>query len=251
VHEAEIAAMDAYGNRSSLRFKIRFNHSAVAAEEKTELSDCTRTFSYQKENVYENGNFRFYVPANALYDNLCVKYSESPKKTGYFSKIYRVGDSSIPFQYPFEISIKPEGLTPALMEKAAVVRLDNNYPNYIGGTIEKGFVKGKTYIMGNFAVTLDTVAPRISVSKSFSTNYQGIKKSYIAFRITDNLSGIRDYNGFIDGKWALFEYDAKDDLLIHQLDPSRFEYTSNTTIKIVVTDDKGNTTTLETKYRAN
>lgn len=250
VHDVEVAAVDAYGNRSNLRFKIRFNNSEHPADGKAGKSTCTRTFSFLTENVFENENFRFYVPANALYDDLCFRYSESPKRIGYYSKTYKAGDSSIPFQYPFEISIRPEGLAPALMEKAVVVRLDNNYPNYIGGTIEKGFIKGKTYIMGSFAVTLDTTPPKITVHKGFSTNYQGIKKTYIAFRITDNLTGIREYNGFINGKWALFEYDAKNNLLIHQLDPSRFEYNINTGIKLVVADDKGNTSTLETKYRA-
>ncbi|HEX3006270.1 MAG TPA: peptidoglycan DD-metalloendopeptidase family protein, partial [Bacteroidales bacterium] len=248
VHNVEITAGDSYGNTSSLRFKIRYKDSGG---DRVYNDSCIRTFSYLKENVFETDSFRFFVPLNALYNDLCLKYSTRPRKAGYYSRIYQVGDSSIPMQYPFEISIKPSGLSQALMEKALIVRLDNNYANSIGGTFEKGFIKGKTYIMGSFVVTLDTTPPRIFVHKNFSTNYQGIRKSYIAFKISDNLSGISTYNGFIDGKWALFEYDAKDNLLVHQIDETRFQYNSNTSIKIVVTDSKNNSATLETKYKAN
>ncbi len=248
-HDIEITASDAYGNKSNLRFKIKAQ--SVLTPSDTFDDKCFRYFPFQKENIFSTDSFKLLVPSNALYKDLCLKYSEKPRRQGFNSKIYQVGDSSTPFQFPFEISIKPQGLTLALMEKALVVRLDNNYANSIGGTIEKGFIKGKTYIMGSFAVTLDTTPPRISVAHGFSTYYQRIKKTYIAFRITDNLSGIRDYNGYINGEWALFEYDAKRDLMIHQLDETRFQYNSNTTIRIEVSDSKNNKTTLETKYRPN
>jgi hypothetical protein len=248
-HDIEITASDAYGNKSNLRFKIKAQ--GVLTPSDTIDDNCFRYFPFQKENVFSTDSFKLLVPSNALYKDLCLKYSEKPSRPGFNSKIYQVGDSSTPFQFPFEISIKPRDLTPAQMEKALIVRLDNNYANSIGGTIEKGFIKGKTYIMGSFAVTLDTTPPRITPYRGFSTYYQGIRKTYIAFKITDNLSGIRDYSGFIDGKWALFEYDAKDNLLIHQLDQTRFQYNSNTNIRIEVTDSKNNTSWLETKYRSN
>jgi hypothetical protein len=246
VHQVEITAFDTYGNKSSLIFKVRFKDSPVAKE----LSDtCQRTLPFNKENTFTRDSFRVVIPLNALYNDLCLKFSERPQRVGYNSKIYQIGDSSIPFQFPFEISIKPTGLTPALMEKALLVRLDNNALINIGGTAEKDYIKGRTYIMGSFAVTLDTTPPRIAFAHGFSTYYQGIRKTYIAFKITDNLSRIRDYSGFIDGQWALFEYDAKRNLLIHELDTKRFRYTGNTSIRIEVSDSKNNKSTLQTKYR--
>jgi len=247
VHNVEVTAFDTYGNKSTLNFKIKStnNNSAIL----NDSSECLRTFSFLKENIFTADNFKLLIPLNALYTDICFRFATKPGKPGYYSKIYQVGDSSIPVQFPFEISIKPENLSPSLLEKALIVRFDDGNPNNIGGTIDKDFVKGKTYIMGSFAVTIDTTPPRIVPYRSFSTSYQGIRKIYIAFKITDNLSGIRDYNGFIDGKWALFEYDAKNNLMLHQIDNSRFKYNAGTNIKIVVSDSKNNTTTLETKYR--
>ncbi|NJK97905.1 MAG: hypothetical protein HC905_26025 [Bacteroidales bacterium] len=206
VHQVEVIAADAYGNQSSLSFRIKYQEYDNPPE--LNADSCFRYFSFLKENSFSTDSFRLTIPLNALYKDLCLKFTQKPQRTGYSSKIYQVGDSYVPVQYPFEISIKPN-LPPTLLEKALIVRLDNNNPNSIGGTIENGFIKGRTYIMGNFTVTIDTTPPRILPFGSFSTYYQRIKKTYIAFKITDNLAGIRDYNGYIDGKWALFEFDAK------------------------------------------
>lgn len=246
VHDVEITALDTYGNKSTLKFKLKAQ--SVLTPSDTIDDNCFRYFPFQKENLFASDNFRLVVPSNALYKDLCLKYSVKPKQTGYYSSLHQVGDSSIPFQYPFEISIKPEGLTRTLLEKALIVRLDNNYANSIGGAVDKDFIKGKTYIMGTFAVAIDTTPPKITPYRSFSTYYQGIRKTYIAFKIRDNLAGIRDYSGFIDGKWALFEFDAKRDLLIHQIDKSRFQYNSNTSVRIEVSDSKNNKSIFEMKY---
>lgn len=249
VHSVEITASDVNNNTSNLSFQIRYQENTSP---NPMVSDsCNQYFSYMKENNFTTNNFKLFIPLNALYKDLCLKFSEKPKKIGYFSRIYQVGDSSIPFQFPLEISIKPENLPPALQKKAIVVRLDNNNPNSIGGAVENGYIKGKTYILGNFALTVDTTPPRILPHKGFTTNYQGIKRSYITFRISDNLSGISTYKGFINGKWALFEYDLKNGLLVHQIDESRFQYNTKTNIRIEVSDSKDNTATFETKYRPN
>ncbi len=39
------------------------------------------------------------------------------------------------------------------------------------------------------------------------------KERFLKIKISDNLTGIKSFNGYIDGKWILLEYDAKNDLL--------------------------------------
>jgi hypothetical protein len=62
----------------------------------------------------------------------------------------------------------------------------------------------------------------------------------IAFSIKDNLSGIHSFIGKIDGNWALFEYDAKDDLLYYVFDPARMQFGTNHLLKLTVIDGCGN-----------
>ena len=36
-------------------------------------------------------------------------------------------------------------------------------------------------------------------------------------RLKDDVSGIKSYNAFLNGKWALFEYDPKSNLIYHKI----------------------------------
>jgi hypothetical protein len=56
----------------------------------------------------------------------------------------------------------------------------------------------------------------------------------------DDLSGIKSYEPSIDGKWALFEYDQKNDVLIYKFDPERITKGSKHTLSLKVTDNREN-----------
>jgi hypothetical protein len=60
------------------------------------------------------------------------------------------------------------------------------------------------------------------------------------------LSGIQSYNGFIDGKWVLLEYDAKNDLLtgsLAQVSKGQHE------LKLIVKDYKNNIAETSVSFR--
>jgi len=54
------------------------------------------------------------------------------------------------------------------------------------------------------------------------------------------LSGIKSYEPAIDGKWALFEYDQKNDVLIYRFDPVRLTKGTTHSLTLKVTDNKEN-----------
>ena len=98
---------------------------------------------------------------------------------------------------------------------------------------------------GTYFVMRDTAAPTIKainfdkevkVQKDFSA-----MKS-IQLKIGDNLSGIQFYSGTIDGKWVLFEYDPKKDMLKYTFDDSITKGSHE--LKVTVIDKCGN----ERKY---
>jgi hypothetical protein len=62
----------------------------------------------------------------------------------------------------------------------------------------------------------------------------------IRIRIKDDLSGIKSYEPEIDGNWALFEYDQKNDLLIYRFDEKRIKRHSEHLFKLKVSDNKDN-----------
>jgi hypothetical protein len=55
--------------------------------------------------------------------------------------------------------------------------------------------------------------------------------------------------GTLDGKWALFEYDAKTDMITHYFDAERFELGKRHEFVLKVTDNKGNESTYKASFR--
>jgi hypothetical protein len=100
---------------------------------------------------------------------------------------------------------------------------------------------------GNYAVSVDTTPPVIK-----PLNFSGIPDMsdmyYMLFRVKDDFSGIMSYEGYIDGDWALFEYDAKNDLVFYKFDPERISRESNHDIELYVIDNKQNITFYYTEF---
>lgn len=64
------------------------------------------------------------------------------------------------------------------------------------------------------------------------------KAKHISFGISDNLSGIDTYNGYLDGQWVLMSYDAKTSIVRHYLDPNLLPGEHSFTLE--VTDERQN-----------
>lgn len=72
------------------------------------------------------------------------------------------------------------------------------------GKYGNGWLKTECKSFGTFGVYYDTIAPILSFSKSKKKS-----SNMIRFKISDNLSGIADYNVYINDVWQIAEYDAK------------------------------------------
>ena len=70
----------------------------------------------------------------------------------------------------------------------------------------------------------------------------------LRFTIVDHLSGIEKYEGYIDNKWVLFEYDPKNDLLEYTFDSERIHKGSDHELELYVTDAKGNVNLYHTGF---
>ena len=67
------------------------------------------------------------------------------------------------------------------------------------------------------------------------------------FSISDGLSGIKSYNGYLNGKWILFEYDNKTKKITHNFSDGIVAEGANE-LKIIVVDNLGNSTIFETRF---
>ena len=138
----------------------------------------------------------------------------------------------------FDLSIKTENLNPAIGDKAIVVYKDGTGATTSrGGKYENGFISCKAREFGTYYVKVDTSAPQIKpLNVIAGKNMRTYKK--LLFKITDNLSGIVDFDTYVDDKWAVTDYDAKFSALTHTLDQN---LTAGEHIfKVVVVDERKN-----------
>jgi len=146
----------------------------------------------------------------------------------------------------FDLSIKTENLNPSLADKAVVVFKDGaGATTSRGGKFESGFIVTKAREFGTYYVRLDTTKPQIKILNVVpERNMRTYKK--ILVKISDNLSGISDFDTYIDGKWALTNYDAKSATITHTLDQKLSS--GEHFFKVVVIDERKNVAEYSVKF---
>jgi hypothetical protein len=152
----------------------------------------------------------------------------------------------VPLNKYVDVKIKPTSLPENLNDKALIALIDipTNSFSSLGGEYSFGWVKSTTRVLGDMCVVVDTIAPKIT-PLSIADSKTLTEAGQIRFRIIDYLSGIKEYNGYIDDDWVLFEYDAKNNLVTYHFD-DHINKGKQHQIKLIVTDQKEN----QNVYRA-
>jgi hypothetical protein len=172
-----------------------------------------------------------------------------PSSSGYFSSLHQLHNKTVPLHKNAALKIKAINLNTQQESKALLVIIDDVTGKFwsAGGEFKNGWIEGNIRTLGTYAVRLDTIAPVIK-PLSISNKNSITESMRIRFIISDNLSGINNIEGTIDGNWALFEYDAKNSLITHYFDKKRFELNKRHDFKLTVTDYKNNTATYEATF---
>lgn len=231
-HQLRYIITDSKGNSSVLPFTVNAGTAAITAP----TVPPGIIYPYSKVNEFNNEEIKVVFPMGTLYNDLNFSYKKLPKPAGNaWSAIHQIHNRYTPLHIGFDLWIKADNLPENLRSKALIVNTDGSSQ---GGSFESGFVKATPKNFGSFYIATDTVAPRIvPVNIGEGRNMAGLSK--IIFKISDNLSGIKSFNGYIDGKWVLMEFDAKTATLWHSFDERTSSGKHN--LELVVIDMKENT----------
>lgn len=213
VHQLTYRVRDVKGNTSSLNFKVQYNPTYRPERPRT---TGTAMFDYTKANHFAADHIRIDIPEDALYDRLYFNYSQGTKPAGGYSLMQHVHNRMIPLHRGYELAIKPDETLPeSLYSKALIV---DSRGNSQGGRYENGWVHTTAYSLGSFYVGVDTTAPSIR-PQNISEGKNMAALSRMNFIVSDDLSGIQQFNGYLDGAWTLVEYDPKARVMWHVFEP--------------------------------
>lgn len=245
-HNIEISVRDYSGNVSVLKFKIK---KALVTNKAAEIpaKGFLKLFKWNEENLYSTDSLKITVPTGNLYEDL---YFACRKKNSVSGKIkspaYAVGDPYTPIHNAITLNILPSNIPEKLKSKAVICF--RNYKGRVSGkttTWNGNYLETKIREFGDFYVTLDTIKPVVTYLNL--QNNQALTGNNIRVKISDNLSGITKYNGYIDGEWVLMEYDFKSSVLtwIKNKNLNAGEHS----FKLIVADEVGNTNTTVIKFK--
>ncbi len=243
-HHISIIVSDTYGNTSTVKFSVR---SVEKPPVKEEEESYDQVIPFGKSAEFSAEGIRVHFPSTALYDTLFFKYGYRSRERGLLSGVHSVHRASTAINDPIRISIKPDSIPDGCEEKLCMVKITNsNTQIYTGGEMRFGYLSAEVRSFGDYAVSIDTIPPVIKPSFAKGANLSG--RNNISVTIKDNLSGIRSYDAYIDGQWALFEYDAKINMITWHASAGKLKSGINHQIEIRVVDNKNNSSTLKSSF---
>jgi hypothetical protein len=246
-HRAQIIVTDASNNKSVLTFQIKAQSEKPQMDQDL-IEHNIEVMPYNKANKFSAENISINLPAGTLYDTLNFSYKKERGTSEMFSDLHYVHNNLTPVHKAYSLSIKPKTIPVGKESKLLIIQLaDDQKKNAVNSFWSDGYLTADVLSFGRFYIGIDTIAPVISaIGLVQDANLTGKKE--IRIRITDELSGIKSYIPSIDGNWALFEYDQKNDMLIYKFDETRITKGTKHNLSLKVTDNKDNSSAFNCSF---
>jgi hypothetical protein len=197
-YQVHYACADAYGNLSSIDFNL-----VVQSGEQGKSQDfykANQQYLYPDSAfMVKESDFMILFPPGLLY--------EPTQKILGKQGVLTFGDSKVPLQTNYKLMMKlPE--VKVEDEKAVVKRVNHRGSLTVyKGDVHEGWITIETRDFGKFSIDFDTIPPVIGKSNVFDGMNARGKELWWSF--SDNLSGVVDYDIFIENEWKLLSYEPK------------------------------------------
>jgi len=231
---------DAYANSTELSFTIRGGQS-YPTQPPSPIDDNVRKFSWDLPNEFRKEDVILTLPKGSLYKDLDFTYRKSKPAEGCWSPVHHIHHIYTPMHLSAELAIRADSLPENLRDKAYLGYMngEDGHMEAVGGKWEDGMVRTKIRSFGRYTVLADTIDPEVKPLNVGGSRDMSAKTS-IRFRVRDQQSGIKSYEGYIDNHWVLMEYDLKNNLVLYRFDPERLERNKNHEIELYIIDNKDN-----------
>ena len=232
-----IEVSDFYGNKSTVSIPIQYDLSSITIEKEPVLSNyfvkANKDCNFAKENM------SVFFPAGTFYDDFDMNFNV--KNDTLF-----LHDDTVPAHANFTISIEDIKHNEDQKTKLFIGMIDGKKISYLPTFRKDSLYIAKSKTLGQYTLVLDTIAPKISIIKPIEGKWLSDQKK-LQLTINDSLSGIKSYNGYLNGNWILFEYDNKTKKIIHNFSDGVVAEGAND-LKVVVIDNVGNSSTFTTRF---
>lgn len=237
-YNVELLIKDFEGNQVKLRIPIEGKREPVIKDREEKKTDYF--VIAKKPNNYDLGAAKVYFPANTFYEDFYLDLQKGRDTV-------KIHSNTVPAHRNFTITFDTSKYQEDERKQLFIARLDKKLrPNYTS-TYKRGNVfTTRTRNLGTYTLAKDTLAPKIRTKnfkeKQWLNNYR-----YLSVYIADDLSGIDSYSATLNGEWILMEYEPKNQTLTYNFDDVILDK-KQCELKVVVTDNVGNSNTLSTIF---
>lgn len=232
-----IEVSDFNNNKSVISIPIEY--SALGANTPPAAPKSEFFIKADKDYNFEKDNFSVFVPAGTFYEDFYVDFDAR-------DQVYTFGSDYVPAHKTLTVTIKDDSIPESLADKTFIVSVDGNRLSYNFTRRKGNEFSTSTRNLGKYKLENDTIAPKIKAPKALEGKWISSWKT-LDITISDNLSGIKDFAGYINGKWVLFEYEYKNARITYEID-EQHTVDGRNELKIVVSDNVGNSAIFETHF---
>jgi len=232
-----IEVSDYFQNKVVIDIPIEYSIKKAIINE--EIKPTKYFIKCKNDANFEKDNVSVFFPAGTFYDDFYMNFDVK-------NNILFLHEDIVPAHTNFTISFEDTKSTEEDKKKMFIAAINGNKFNYLTTKLAGNTFTCRTKTLGQFTLVKDTVAPKISIAKSIEGKWITDKKS-IQLTISDDLSGIKTYNGYLNDQWVLFEYESKTKKLTHAFE-DKWLLEGQNKLKVVVTDNVGNSTIFETQF---
>ena len=238
----EFVITDDCGNTSTLAFDIvgKSNDACFKGEvaEDAIIVEYNRDFAHKVDDVLS-----VVIAKGSLYESIALDTERSDvaikadSTIKVLSPAYRIHDDNTPLQKSIGL-VFTQDVEERLQPYTVMASVSSGgYLYYSGGRYRHNRLTARTSSFGTFCLVADMTPPTIRPQFEDGQDCRG--RDRIAFRLSDNFSGVSSYNVYIDGKWVAIDY-ARSRAWVN-LKAEGISGGKSHNIEIVVKDACGNT----------
>ena len=203
-NSVSIRVSDWNNNSSYLNFRVK----ATDINDEVTFYDGIEILTNQDYKINKNSSI-IEIKKNTFYNDLLLNIS-------FKDDTLDLGEDKDPLRKSMIIKL-PQMISDTLeLRQSFIGRIKDKKITYINSRKDDSYIYANTSSLGKYTISRDTLKPEIKPI-NFKQNSNISSRSTIRLRLKDEMSGIKSYDAFLNGKWALFEYEPKSNLIFHKI----------------------------------
>ena len=151
-----------------------------------------------------------------------------------------IDNDTIPLRKPFTIKYSLKNIDDSRKKYLYLgMKGPKNYHYFISSEKVNDSLIGYAKKLGNFKILTDSIPPIINFYNLKNNQWISNRKK-LTIKINDNESGIKSFNGWINNKWILLEYESKKNILTYDFGDKVNSNDSKNELVVSVKDNCGN-----------